>query len=94
MNYTLITGASMGIGMAMAYECASRGMNLILVARSKDLMQEIAKDIKSKYKVEVEIFSADLTDQLKRQELLNYCKSNSYGVNMLINNAGFGLGGL
>ncbi|HRG89998.1 MAG TPA: SDR family oxidoreductase [Chitinophagales bacterium] len=89
MNYTLITGASKGIGKAFAYECASRGMNLILVARSQHLLEQLATELRTK-NVTVHTHTADLLDHAVHTKLFGWIKENGYNVNMLINNAGMG----
>ena len=92
MNYTLITGASKGIGKAFAHECAGRGMNLILLARSQHLLEELAKELSNK-NVQIHIHSADLLDHSVHKKVFNWIKENGWNVNMLINNAGMGYHG-
>lgn len=89
MNYTLITGASKGIGKAFAFECANRGMNLILVARSESLLQKLAHDLSGKG-VTVQTHTADLLDHTVQKKIFNWVNENGWNVNMLINNAGMG----
>ncbi|HLP52354.1 MAG TPA: SDR family oxidoreductase [Chitinophagales bacterium] len=90
MNYTLITGASKGIGKAFAYECAGRGMNLILVARSEQLLKDLATDIESKHNIKVQTHNGDLLDHAVHKKIFEWVKQNGWNVNMLINNAGMG----
>ena len=90
MNYTLITGASKGIGKAIAFEAANRGMNLLLVARSKNLLEAIAQELGAK-KVSVKIFAADLFEDDAPQKIFAFAKENGLNINMLVNNAGMGL---
>lgn len=92
MNYTLITGASKGIGKAFAYDCAARGMNLILVARSQALLKTLAKELSGK-QVSVQIITADLLKPNAHKEIFDWVKQNEWNVNMLINNAGAGFYG-
>ncbi len=89
MNYTLITGASKGIGKAFAYECANRGMNLILVARSEQLLKDLATDL-TKKNIQVQTHTADLHDHAVHTKLFDWIKQNGWNINMLINNAGMG----
>lgn len=89
MNYTLITGASKGIGKAFAYECAERGMNLILVARSEHLLKDLATEL-SKKNITVQTHTGDLLDHAVHTKIFDWVKQNGWNVNMLINNAGMG----
>lgn len=89
MNYTLITGASKGIGKAFAYECAARGMNLILTARSQHLLNELAIELSAK-NISVQTHTADLLDHNVHHKIFNWVRENGWNVNMLINNAGMG----
>ncbi|MFN8255518.1 MAG: SDR family NAD(P)-dependent oxidoreductase [Bacteroidales bacterium] len=86
-NYTLITGASRGLGKALAMECAKRGQNLILVASNSHLLSDTATQITDRYKVEARYFAIDLTTEHAAQKVFEWCKSNQYIVNVLINNA-------
>ncbi len=92
MNYTLITGASKGIGKAVAFEAADRKMNLLLVARSKDLLEQLASELSTK-NVSVKTFVADLLEDDAPKKIFQFAKENSLNVNMLINNAGAALYG-
>ena len=89
-TYTLITGASKGIGYEFAKIFASRGHNLILVARSKDLLEEIKKEFEKKYKVEVIVIVQDLAEELASKKIFTKIKESELIVDVLINNAGFG----
>ena len=63
MKYTLITGASSGIGKALSYQFASRGYNLIITARREDELQKLKQDIESRYAVQVIAKPCDLADR-------------------------------
>ncbi|MDF9797303.1 short-subunit dehydrogenase [Catalinimonas alkaloidigena] len=93
MNYTLITGASSGIGEALARRCAQEGFNLILVARSTEALEKIAKEIEGKHKVVVKVYTADLLSPDAAYHLYTHCQKNNWPIRILINNAGFGLWG-
>ena len=84
----LITGASSGIGKNMVYVLANKGIDLILVARNKD---ELLK-IKANVKVNVEVIELDLLKEKNVFKLYEMCKDRN--IDILINNAGFGLFGL
>ncbi len=92
MQYTLITGASKGLGKAFAYECAGRGMNLLLTARSTHLLEPMAEELRKK-KVRVETHSCDLLDHVAYKKIFDWVKAEGFRVNMLINNAGMGFYG-
>lgn len=92
-KYTLITGASMGIGRALAEECARRGRNLLLVALEGPELHTTATEIASKYGVEVQVLGIDLTVPDAPQQVFVWAQKQGYSVDMLINNAGFGRGG-
>lgn len=93
-TFTLITGASMGIGRCMALECASRGMNVLLVALEENLLAELAQKIKQQYGVEADFKSADLTNSDDIRAVYEWCVARQYNVNMLLSNAGIGMGGV
>ncbi|AWF82792.1 hypothetical protein BTJ40_19320 [Microbulbifer sp. A4B17] len=86
----LITGASSGIGEAFAHECANKGANLILVARSQVGLAEVSKKIQEKYQVQVALIAMDLSVEGAAQELFQQTKDKELDVDILINNAGFG----
>ena len=83
----LITGASSGIGLAMAKYLAEQKHELILVARSKDKLE----DIQAKLNTKVTIIAADLSNEQKVKELYVLIKKEN--IDILINNAGFGIFG-
>ena len=83
----LITGASSGIGKSFAKYLSSLGYDLILVARNKDKLQELQKELKT----DVKIVVADLAQESKIKELYVLCKNDN--IDILINNAGFGMFG-
>ncbi|MFY8090272.1 MAG: SDR family NAD(P)-dependent oxidoreductase [Chitinophagaceae bacterium] len=93
MSFALITGASKGIGKAMAYEFASKKKNILLVARSENLLSEISKDICKKYNVDVYYLAIDLAEENAAKKVKQWCFDNIYTVDVLVNNAGYGLSG-
>ncbi len=93
MQTALITGASSGIGKALAHELASRGCNLILTARNVPRLQEVAQEIEKKYTVQVTIISCDLLKPHAAASLYKEISAKQLSVDILINNAGFGLYG-
>lgn len=86
----LITGASSGIGKSLAHIHASKGGNLVLVARRELELNELKKEIENKYNVKVSIFSKDLTVPNAVNDLLAFVKAEQIEIDYLINNAGFG----
>ena len=92
-NTALITGASSGIGKELATIHAEKGGNLILVARSKDKLNELKVELEKKHKVLVSIIPKDLSAAGAAKELFNEVQSLGIQVDYLMNNAGFGLVG-
>ena len=90
-EYALITGASSGIGLEIAKRLASDGYNLVLTARRTDLLEQLSNEITNNYKVKVAIVSKDLSHENAPQEIFEFCKSNNLDINILINNAGYGI---
>ncbi len=88
--YSLITGASEGFGKALALECASRQMNLILVALPGPELYYLCDFIRRNYKVDAIAIEKDLTTEEECKLLFNKVKELDLSVNMLINNAGLG----
>jgi short-subunit dehydrogenase len=93
MAFALITGASGGIGLSMAHELAKRKNNLLLVSRSEDKLAAAKKEIEEKYKVTVEFLSLDLSKPGSASVLASWISKNSFEVNILVNNAGYGIWG-
>ena len=86
----LITGASSGIGEQFARALASRGANLILVARRTDRLAALAADIESSTKSKVTTVTLDLSKQSSSDELVKILDDKKAVIDVLINNAGFG----
>ncbi len=86
----LITGASSGIGQAFAEELATRGTNLILVARSQDKLYRLAKHLQERTSIDVEVIVQDLTKPQAGQTVYDWVQDKDLSVDCLINNAGFG----
>ncbi|WP_420150561.1 SDR family NAD(P)-dependent oxidoreductase [Spirosoma sp.] len=87
---TLITGASRGIGRAIAQECAMRGHNLILVALPGESIDRIKQELINRYAIQVFTHETDLTNLQAPQRLYDWCLDNDLTVDTLINNAGIG----
>jgi len=93
MSYALITGASKGIGKAIAWELAAKGHNLLLVSRSEGLLKEVADAIRKKHSVLVDYFPVDLSESDSALKIKNWCLNKNYSVSVLVNNAGYALWG-
>ncbi len=90
LKYTLITGASEGLGKALALECASRNHHLILVALPGKELEQLASFIRRNYPVQVHCFEEDLSDEKQCRNLVSTIEAAGLEINMLINNAGLG----
>ena len=93
MSYALITGASKGIGKAIAEELASRGYDILLVARSQELLTQTASAISTKYQVKTDFLAIDLSAENAALQVFNWCIEKKYSITVLVNNAGYGLSG-
>jgi short-subunit dehydrogenase len=84
---TLITGASTGIGAVYADRFARRGHDLVLVARNRSRMEELAKRLRLETGVGVEVLQADLTDQRDLNQVETRLREDN-DIGILVNNAG------
>jgi short-subunit dehydrogenase len=89
-QWALITGASAGIGVALAEELAAGGTKLVLTARRKDRLEQLARRLTATYNVATEVFSADLADSSAPEKIFAYTKEKGIEIDLLVNNAGFG----
>jgi uncharacterized protein len=86
----LITGASSGIGTAFAHELAGRGANIVITARRQDRLDELAKALREKHRVEVDVIALDLGKAEAPLALYEATEGKGQRIDFLINNAGFG----
>ncbi len=89
----LVTGASAGIGAEIARELARRGHGLVLVARRKEKLDELAAELSSEYGVRAEAVGCDLGKAPSRQRLPARVAALGLDIEILVNNAGFATGG-
>jgi short-subunit dehydrogenase len=86
----LITGASSGIGAAIARELAGRGHNVVLVARRTERLQELADELAAEHGVRADVLGIDLSDAAARDRLVADIDELGLDVEVLVNNAGYG----
>jgi short-subunit dehydrogenase len=89
-NTALITGASNGIGLELAKVHASKGGDLVLVARNKTKLDELKEELESQFKVSVYTIGKDLSANNSAQEVYDETTKQNIQIDYLINNAGFG----
>jgi short-subunit dehydrogenase len=90
-NYALITGASSGIGLEIAKLLASKGFNLVITARRKERLLALKNEISTKYAVNCDFISCDLSQKNAPKKIFEFCEKNNYQIEILVNNAGYGI---
>lgn len=93
ISYTLITGASSGIGKALAVECASRGQNLYLIDLPGTRLSDLSTGLSGLYGVHTDFLETDLTGHNAHQEIFDFAKFHDIDIDILINNVGSGHNG-
>lgn len=94
MNKTaLITGASTGIGFEFTKLLAADGYNLVLIARDEQKLREIAASLPTKFNISVKIYPKDLSATGDIENLVRQIREDAGSIEVLVNNAGFGLSG-
>jgi len=89
MKQAIVTGASKGLGKALATEMASRGYETLLVARTADLLETLATELSAKYAVPVHALALDLAQPAAAQTIYEWCQRTNFQPSVLINNAGY-----
>jgi uncharacterized protein len=89
-KWALVTGASAGIGTALARELAAGGTNLVLTARRRDRLVGLAAELSAKNNIRTLVCVADLAHPLGPQQIFSFTEEKNITVDLLVNNAGFG----
>jgi uncharacterized protein len=89
-KWALITGASAGIGWALAEQLAAGGANLILTARRRGRLEALAEQLSKHHGVRIEVCPADLTLPVAAEHIFRFTEKQRIAVDLLVNNAGFG----
>ena len=92
-NYALVTGASKGIGREISLKLAALGYPLLLVSRNEGELSRLSASIEERFKVKALFLAIDLAIDGSARNVAAWCTSNNYPVQILINNAGYGLWG-
>lgn len=92
-KWALITGASSGIGKALAYSFAARGYNVFLTARNEGALRQVAAECSARFNVNTQVCCADLSEPRAVEELIVALSSSTREFEILVNNAGFGVHG-
>ncbi|MDO7845116.1 SDR family oxidoreductase [Hymenobacter sp. M29] len=91
--YALVTGASRGIGRAIALQLARRGYDLLLVARSEDLLTALAEELSQKHQRQARLLALDLAAPGAAETVSTWATQQTDQLAVLVNNAGYGLWG-
>ncbi|MBS1169667.1 MAG: short chain dehydrogenase family protein [Burkholderiaceae bacterium] len=92
-SWALVTGASSGLGVDFAHELAAKGYSLVLTARRKDRLQALAAEIEAHHAVQTKVIALDLAEPGAAAELKRQLHGEAITIDVLINNAGFGIFG-
>jgi uncharacterized protein len=90
-RHALVTGASSGLGADFARELAARGAGLTLVARREERLRELQRELGGRQRARIEVIVLDLTAPGAPDELLAATAGAGHPVDVLVNNAGYGL---
>ncbi len=90
-SYALVTGSTSGIGLEISKNLAKRGFNLILVARTRDKLVRVSRELTNEYNINCDFFASDLTLINSPNEIYEYTSKKKYKIDILVNNAGYAL---
>jgi len=93
-RYALVTGASSGIGYELTKLFARDGKNLIIVSRDKNRLEQVKTEIENKYRIRVKVLPKDLSAPKAPLEIFSELEEEGINVDVLVNDAGFGLFGM
>ena len=88
MKFTLITGASSGIGLCYAEQFVAKGENIIIVSNQRERNKEVAADLAQRFNVEVLPLYADLSQADSAEQIYEWCKEREIEASTLVSNAG------
>jgi len=92
-KWAIITGASSGIGRALAREFSGGGFNVLLTGRNQDTLSQVARECRDEFHVTAEMIAAELSDSASTDQLIAAIRSQPRNYEALVNNAGFGVHG-
>ena len=92
-SWAIVTGASSGIGRALALEFASGGFNILLTGRNEQALSQVARECVEKFHINTDVIVADLADPSSADRLIAAIQERPRKYEVLINNAGFGING-
>ena len=93
-KYAIVTGASCGIGYELAKLLAKDGKDIVVIARSRDRLEDLKKEFEGKYGTKVKVLAKDLSDPKAPPEIFSELEKEKIVVDVLVNNAGFGVYGM
>ena len=93
-RYALVTGATTGIGYELAKLLAKDGKNLIIISWDKNRLEQVKTEIENEYGIRVKVLPKDLSDPKAPLEIFSELEKEGIKVEVLVNNAGFGLFGM